>query len=189
MQRQSEQPSSYNYVARVTAAGDPMRLAPALDRLVREVDPGLRVRTAVSYDEVIDRSIVTERLMAALGGLFGGLAIIVAGLGVFGVLAFEMTRRTNEIGVRLALGASRTTIMSLVFRRVFLMVAMGLAIGGVGALLLTGLAGTILFGVTPSDPGAFAVAALILAAAAAVAGWLPARRASRVDPLVALRHD
>jgi ABC-type antimicrobial peptide transport system permease subunit len=72
---------------------------------------------------------------------------------------------------------------------VFLMMAMGLAIGGVGALLLTGLARTILFGVTPSDPRAFAVAASILAAAAAVAGWLPARRASRVDPLVALRHD
>jgi predicted permease len=188
MQRQGDQPSSYNYVTRVVR-GDAMRLAPGLDSVVREADPALRVRTAVSYDTVIDRTIATERIMAALGGLFGLLAVIVAGVGVFGVLAFQVARRTNELGVRLALGASRRRIMGLVLREVFLMVAIGVSIGAGGALMVTGLARKILFGMTPTDPGMFAIAASVLTVAAGLAGWLPARRASRVDPMVALRHE
>jgi len=188
MQREGQQPSSYSYLARV-ATGDPMRLAPGLDRAIREADPALRVRTARSYTTIVDQSIATERIMSALGGFSGVLALLVAALGMFGVLAFQVVRRTNELGVRMALGASRGSMMGLVLREVVVMVVAGVSIGAGGALVLTGIARKILFGLTPTDPAVFAVAASVLAGAAVLAGWLPARRASRVDPLVALRHE
>jgi putative ABC transport system permease protein len=187
MQRDGDQPSNYSYLARLD--GNPMRLVPGLDRVVRDADPALRVRTARTYASIVDQSIGTERIMATFGGFFGVLALLVAALGMFGVLAFQVARRTNELGVRMALGASRRTVMGLVLRDVFIMIAAGVSIGGAGALLLTGLVHTLLFGLGPSDPLVFAVAASILASAAILAGWLPALRASRVDPLVALRHE
>jgi predicted permease len=187
MQRDGDQPSNYSYLMRLE--GNPMRLVPGLDRVIREADPALRVRTARTYASIVDQSIGTARIMATFGGFFGVLALLVAALGMFGVLAFQVARRTNELGVRMALGASRRTVMGLVLRDVFIMIAAGVSIGGAGALLLTGLVHKLLFGLGPSDPLVFAVAASILASAAILAGWLPARRASRVDPLVALRHE
>jgi ABC-type antimicrobial peptide transport system permease subunit len=187
-QREGDQPSRYSYLARV-AAGDPMRLVPGLERLVRQADPALRLRTALTYATLIDRSIAPERIMATLGGLFGLLALIVASLGVFGVLAFQIARRTNELGVRMALGASRRSLVRLVLRDLTGMLLPGIAIGMGVALMLTGFARAMLFGVTPTDPGVLSVAAAVLAAAAMAAAWLPARHASRVDPLVALRHE
>jgi putative ABC transport system permease protein len=117
------------------------------------------------------------------------LALVVAAMGLFGVLAFQVARRTNEIGVRIALGASRSRVTGIVLRDVAVMVAAGVSIGSALAPTVTGLARKILFGLTPTDPTAFVVAASVLATAAVLAGWLPAYRASRVDPLVALRHD
>jgi predicted permease len=188
MQREGQQPSSYSYLVRVVA-GDPMRLVPSLDRLVREVDPALRVRTSRTYATIVDQSLATERIMATFGGFFGVLALLVAALGMFGVLTFQVARRTNELGVRMALGASRRAMVGLVLREVVVMVVAGVTIGAVGALVLSGASRSILFGLTPTDPSVFAVAASVLAVAAVLAGWLPARRASRVDPLVALRHE
>ena len=192
MQREDAQPASYSYLVRVgtpPAGGDPMRFAPGLERLVRGADPALRVRTARTYAAIVDQSIATERIMATVGGFFGVLALVVAGLGMFGVLAFQVTRRTNELGVRMALGATRRAMMFLVLREVIAMVVAGVAIGAGGALVVAGLARTLLFGLTPTDPSVFGVAASVLAVAAVLAGWLPARRASRVDPVVALRHE
>jgi predicted permease len=188
MQREGDQPSRYSYLARVVA-GDPLRLAPSLEHLVREADPALRVRTALTYATLVDQSIVTERIMATLGGFFAALALLVSVLGLFGVLSFQVARRTNEFGVRMALGAGRRTIARLVLRDVAGIVVAGVSIGGAVAFMLTGLAGKILFGLTPTDPSVFTVAASVLAMVAVLAGWLPARRASRVDPLVALRHE
>ncbi len=188
MQRDGDEPAQYAFLARA-AAGDPMRFAPAVDRLVRDVDPALHVRATYSYATLVDRSLVTERIMATLGGAFGLLALIVAGLGVFGVLAFQVARRTNELAVRLALGATPWAMMRLVLRQVAWIVLPGIAIGSGGALLVTGLARSILFDLTPTEPRIFLVAALVLAIAATLAGWLPARRAARVDPLIALRHE
>ncbi|PYR61940.1 MAG: hypothetical protein DMF91_08400 [Acidobacteria bacterium] len=187
MQRDGEQPSRYSYLVRV--AGNPLRLVPTLDRVIRDADPALRLRTARTYATIVDQSIATERIMATLGGLFGALALLVAALGMFGVLAFQVARRTNELGVRMALGASRLAMMRLVLREVVVMVVAGVSIGAGVALTLTGLAGKILFGLTATDPSVFVVAASVLAVAAVLAGWLPAVRASRVDPLVALRHE
>ncbi|MPY87506.1 MAG: FtsX-like permease family protein [Luteitalea sp.] len=188
MQREGDQPSRYSYLARI-AEGDPLRLVPGVERLVRETDPALRVRTAMTYATVIDRSISAERLMATLGGLFGLLALIVAGVGIFGVLAFQVARRTNELGVRMVLGASPRSMMRLVLRDVVGMLVPGVVIGAAVALMLTGLARGILFGLRPSEPGVFVIAASVLAFAAVLAAWLPARRASRVNPLAALRHE
>jgi predicted permease len=188
-QRDDDQPTRYNYLVRVAGGGDPMQLASGLDRAVRDADPALRVRTAQTYASIIDRSIISERLMAALGGLFGVLALLVAALGMFGLLAFQVAQRTSEIGIRIALGATRVTMMRSVLTDVAVVTGAGIAIGCVGALLLTGLARSFLFGLTPTDPAVFLVAGSALAIAAVVAGWLPARRASRVDPLVALRHE
>jgi predicted permease len=188
MQREGEQPSSYNFLARVTA-GEPMRLAPTLERLVRDADPGLRLRTPQTYSAVVDRSIVTERIMATLGGFFGLLALIVACLGIFGVMAFQVSRRTNEIGLRMALGASRSGIVAMVLREVAGMLVVGSLIGAGAARALSGMAGKMLFGLTPTQPAVFTLSAGVLALAALAAGWLPARRASRVDPMVALRHE
>jgi putative ABC transport system permease protein len=188
MQREGDQPSRYSYLARVVA-GDPMRLAPSVERAVQEADPALRVRTTLTYATLVDRSIVTERIMATLGGFFAMLALLVAVLGMFGVLAFQVARRTNEFGVRMALGASRGTMMGLVLRDVAVMVVAGVSIGAAAGLMLTGLTRKILFGMTPTDPSVFVVAASVLTLAAVLAALLPALRASRVDPLVALRHE
>jgi ABC-type antimicrobial peptide transport system permease subunit len=143
----------------------------------------------MAYDTMIGRSIATERIMATLGAFFGLLALVVAGLGVFGVLAFQVARRTNELGVRIALGASRQAMTRLVMRDVGRMLAPGVALGTGGALMATGVTRSMLFGLSPTDPTVFLVAASILTSAALVAGWLPARRAARIDPVIALRHE
>ena len=187
-QRDGDPPSRYSYLVRA-ASGDPMTLVPAVERVVRDVDPLLRVRSTITYATQIDRSMVRERILATLGGLFGALALVVAAVGMFGVLAFQVTRRTNEFGVRMALGATPRRITGLVVRDVALMLVLGVAIGSAAALTLTGFARRILFGLTPTDPGVFAVAALVLAAVGMLAGWLPARRAAHLDPLVSLRHE
>jgi ABC-type antimicrobial peptide transport system permease subunit len=188
MQLGGEQPSNCNFLVRVTA-GNPMRLAPMIEKLIRETDAGLRLRSMQTYAEILDRTLRTERIMTTLGGFFGLLALIVACLGIFGVMAFRVSRRVNEIGLRMALGASRDGILALVLREVVVMLAAGCLIGSAAALTLTGLTRKMLFGVTPTEPGVFALAAAVLAVAALAAGWLPARRASQVDPMVALRHE
>jgi predicted permease len=181
-------PINYSFVVR-SSAGNPAALAQLIPSLVRQADPGFRLRAINTYDDLIGNTVITERIMAALGGFFGVLALLVACLGVFGVMAFQVSRRTNEIGIRIALGARREEILTLVLREAALLAAVGCAVGAVTALTLTGLAHDLLFGVTPSDPRVFAVSAIVLTLAALAAAWLPARRASRVDPLTALRQD
>ena len=187
-QRDGAQPSTFNYVLRASD-GDPRRLVPDVRRVIREADPGLRLTTARTYGDYIDESIGTERIMATLGGMFGGLAMLVAALGMFGLLAFQVARRTNELGVRVALGAGRGSLVALVLRDVALMVVFGVVLGSAGAALTTGIARSLLFGLTPTQPEVFLAAAGALAATALFAAWLPARRAARIDPLVALRHE
>ncbi len=186
--RNDDQPSRYSYLVRL-ASSDPASLTATLDRALRDADPDLRLRSVISYATLVDRSLVAERLLATLGGAFGALALFIAALGVFGVLAFQVARRTREFGVRMALGASRRTLTRLVLRDVAVMVAAGVTTGAAVSLSVTGLARRILFGVTPDDPLVFATAASVLLGAALLAAWLPARRAARVDPLMALRHE
>ena len=141
------------------------------------------------YSTLIDQSIPAERILATLGGLFGALALVIAAIGMFALLAFQVARRTNELGVRMVLGATHGSMVRLVLKDVVWMLVPGIAIGAGGAMMVTGLARGILFRLTPTDPLVFAIAAAVLTMAAGLAAWLPARRASRVDPLVALRHE
>jgi predicted permease len=185
---EADQPSSYAYLVRA-GDSDPLRLVPELASLVRAADPQLRVLTAVPYQALMDRSVSNERVMATLAGLFGGVGLLIAAVGVFGVLAFQVARRTNELGVRMVLGADRWSVMGLVLRDVVAMLVPGIAIGAGVSLMVTGLARGLLFGLAPNDPGVYAVAASVLTGAALMAGWLPARRASRVEVTNALRHE
>jgi ABC-type antimicrobial peptide transport system permease subunit len=189
MQREGGQrPTSYDYFARI-AGGDLMRVAPAMERAIPKIDSALRLRLPRTYADAIDQSTVNERMMATLGGFFGLLALIVACLGIFGIMAFQVSRRINELGVRMALGATRANIVTLVLREVAVLLVPGCAGGCVAAVCLTRYAKSMLFGVTPTDPVAFALAAGALAAATLAAGFLPALRASRIDPMTALRHE
>jgi ABC-type antimicrobial peptide transport system permease subunit len=187
-QRDGNQPTSWNYLVRV-ASGDPRQVTPDLPRVLRDADSGLRVRQVRPYSAIVDASIGNERTMAALGAAFGGLALLVAAIGVFGLLAFQVTRRTNEIAVRLALGAGPGRLVLDVLRDAATLGSAGIALGGTAAWMSAGVVRSLLFGVTPTEPAVFAVAACVLAAVALVAGWLPARRAAHVDPIVALRHE
>jgi ABC-type antimicrobial peptide transport system permease subunit len=185
---EADQPASYAYLVRA-GKGAPPRLVPELAPLVRAADPQLRLRTAIPYEALVDQSMSTEQVMAALGGLFGTLGLLIAAVGMFGVLAFQVARRTNDLGVRMVLGANRWSVMGLVLRDVVALLIPGIAIGAGLSLWVTGFARGLLFGLAPNDPTAFVMAASILTSVALIAGWLPARRASRVELTHALRHE
>jgi putative ABC transport system permease protein len=182
------QPMGYSYLARV-ATGDPMRLAPLVERAIPEIDSAMRMWFPTTLEGYVNRTTLNERMMATLGGFFGLLALMVACLGIFGILAFQVSRRLNEIGVRMALGATRGNIVTLVMREVAMLLLPGCGVGAVAAVCLTRYASSFLFGVTATDPTAFALAAGALASATLAAAFLPALRAARVEPMAALRCD
>jgi putative ABC transport system permease protein len=145
-----------------------------------------RVRT---LEELVSASVAQPRFYALLLALFAGIALTLAVIGIYGVMAYAVSRRTHEIGIRMALGAEAGRIQRLVIGQGMLLVGVGVLFGLLAARLLTRVLGDLLFGVKPSDPATFALIALVLAGAALLACWLPARRAARVDPLIALRCE
>ena len=169
--------------------GDPGRVATAVRQAASEIDPAVPVLSLLTLEEQVDAGLKQERLFAQLSTVFGLLALLVASIGLYGVRSYSVSRRTAEIGLRMALGATQGEIVALVMRETAGLTVVGIAIGLVGGFALTGLIRSMLFGLAPHDPATFAGAALILAAVAALAGYLPARRASRVDPMVALRCE
>ena len=128
-------------------------------------------------------------LYVLLLGVFGGIALVLATVGIYGVMVHAVSHRTNEIGVRMALGASRSQVLRLLIRRGMLLTAIGLIVGVAGSLALTRIIANFLWGVTPTDPLTFGVVIVLLSMIALVACYIPARRASSVDPMVALRHE
>jgi ABC-type antimicrobial peptide transport system permease subunit len=130
-----------------------------------------------------------QRMLTALAALFGGLALRLACVGLFGVTSFSVARRTGEIGIRMALGAQRRDVVAMVLREAATLVSIGAAIGLALSLVAGRVVSSQLFGITGTDPLAIATATMILSATAALAGYLPARRASHVDPMIALRHE
>jgi predicted permease len=198
--REETQPLVYLSMAQEVGAGLPMlslelrtqgppaALAPAVTAAVGGIDRGVSLRYA-TLTEQVNGSLTQERLLATLSGFFGGLALLLAAVGLYGTMAYSVARRRNEIGIRIALGAARARVVRLVLGEVGRMVLAGVAIGGLVAALMVKRVAPFLFGLAPSDPATWALSALTLAVAAAAAGALPAWRAARLDPMDSLREE
>jgi putative ABC transport system permease protein len=171
------------------SAGEPTALATPLRDAVRALDPALPVFGLETMEEMYRFSMWEQRLYGWMFGVFAAVALLLATVGLYGVMAYMVTLRTHEIGVRIALGAARADVLRLVVRRGLTLAAIGVAIGLAGAFAVTGLLRNFLFGVTASDPVSFGGIPLLLALIALLASWVPARRAARVDPILALRYE
>jgi len=180
-------PSSITVYVRTTA--DPSTGFSAAQRTVRDLDSSVPVYNLRTLERQIDRSLVVERFVATLSTAFGVLATLLAVVGLYGVMAFTVARRTREIGVRMALGAVQGDVVWLVMREVLLLVTAGMILGLAAAWGLGRVVGAQLYGVTPNDPFTIAAAAAILAAVSLAAGYIPAIRATRVNPVLALRYE
>ncbi|MEK6283916.1 MAG: FtsX-like permease family protein [Acidobacteriota bacterium] len=160
----------------------------AVKSVLNEINPAITV-SFQGFKPMIEATILRERLMATLSGFFGLLALLLACIGLYGILSYGVASRTNEIGIRMALGAGRRDVFWLILREAFLLVIAGVAVGLPMIFAVTRLVSTLLFGLTPTDPVSLILAALLMIGVAMVAGYLPSRRATRVDPLVALRYE
>ncbi len=156
---------------------------------VRSIDKDLPILEVRTQTQQIEATLTNERVFATLTTGFGILALILASIGIYGIMAYTVSRRTNEIGIRMALGARSITVLSMVLRETFLLALIGITVGLVAAAALTRLAATMLYNLKPTDPLTFIAAALLLTIIALASGFLPARRASSVDPMHALRHE
>ena len=180
-----EGPASFEL--RTVAA--PEALIPLTRSIIRELDTHLTPPVFTTQTEQIDRSLFRERLVAHLSSLFGVLALGLACLGLYGLLSYEVTRRTREIGIRAAMGAQQHDVLSLVVRQGIALSTIGAALGFAGALALTRYLESLLYGVRPTDPTTFVAVALLLTLVSLAASYIPARRATKVDPMVALRYE
>jgi predicted permease len=173
----------------VRTRGNPTGALAAIRRELKAIDGAIALANVVTMDEAMERSMAGDRLIAVLLGAFAGLALVLAAIGIFGVLSYAMAQRTRELGIRLALGAQRGDVVRLVARETAPMVASGVVVGLLAALGLTRFVRTMLYEIQPNDPATFAAVGITLAAVAVVAALVPARRASRVDPLIAIRSE
>jgi predicted permease len=173
----------------VRVAGDPRSAITQMRSVVREMDPNLPMTNVKTFDRQIAESLVTERLTATLATIFGILATGLVLIGLYGVMSFMVTRRSREIGIRMALGAFAGSVVWIVMREALILIAVGLAIGLPTAWALTKVVRAQLYGIEPGDPASIALATLLLAAVTAVAAFIPARRAASFDPWRILRHE
>ena len=173
----------------VKATGNPMALAPAVRGQIRELDPNVPVSRVRSMEQVLGASASVRQLNVMLLTVFALVALTLAAVGIYGVMAYTVSQRTKEIGVRMALGATAGEVRGLVLRQGLVLVAIGVVLGGFGARAVGGLLRSLLFGVTATDPLTFVAVIVVLSAVALLATYIPARRATRVDPMVALRYE
>jgi putative ABC transport system permease protein len=173
----------------VRTDGDPLAIVGAVRNEVRALDSDLPVDRVKTLDQYLTESVAQPRFNTLLLALFAGVAMILTAVGLYGVMAYSVTARTREIGLRVALGARRHDVLRLVISQGMKLTLIGVAIGLVAALALTRLMAGLLFGVTPTDPATFALIALLLVGVALLACYIPARRAARVDPMIALRFE
>jgi putative ABC transport system permease protein len=185
---QERRPGNYpNFAVRATG-GDVMALSRGITAAARAIHPELMLEFRV-FDTMVKESLAQERLIAMLSGFFGALALLVAGIGLYGVMSLAVSRRRQEIGIRMALGAHPSWVIAMVLRDVAIVTIAGLAVGTISGVLSGRLVTTLLFGLEPNDVGTWVGAIAALASAAALAGYLPARRAARIDPMTALREE
>ena len=178
---------SLNVVLRT--AGDPLAMTETVRAAMREVDPTLPIQRFTSQTEQISLRFAQERLFATAYTAFGALALVLACIGLFGLMSYNVARRTNEIGIRMALGAQRGTVVGMVLGESMLLVGIGVALGLLAALWAGRFVKTVLYGLSANDPLTIAAAVALIAMVSALAGYLPARRASNVDPMEALRQQ
>jgi len=173
----------------VRTAGEPSSVLAAVRQAILSEDRHLPITAASTPTELVDRQMVQDRLLARLSTAFGVVGLFLAAIGLYGVLSYGVARRTNEIGIRKALGAGHGAVFGMILRETGILLAMGLVAGI--ALSVAGMRfiRSMLYGLAPTDPVALGAAIAVLTGVALVAAWLPAYRASRVDPLVALRHE
>lgn len=173
----------------IRTANDPVALVPAVRSLVSDLDRNLPLFSVETMDSLLSSQVASQRFNAALLGGFAVFALLLAALGIYGVMAYAVGQRTHEIGVRIALGAAPHSVLRMILSRGLWLAAAGLAIGLAASFALTRFLRTLLYGVKPTDPPTFLAVTLLLLAVCFGACWLPARRAMRVDPIVALRHE
>jgi predicted permease len=176
-------------VIEVRTAGDPVTVTGGVREAVRQIEPNLPMMDVSTQLEQVERRFAQEKIFAQAYTLFGGLALLVASIGLFGLMSYAVSRRTNEIGIRMALGAQRGAVMRQVLVESMVLVAIGVGIGVAGSLAAGRFVSTLLFGLAPTDAVTIVAATTVMIAVSVLAGFLPARRASRVDPMVALRYD
>jgi len=173
----------------VRTATDPIKLVGSVQSAIWSVEKDLPIASVKTLEQIRFHSIAQPRLTALLLGVFAALALILASVGIYGVMAYSVTQRTHEMGLRMALGADVSDVLTLVVGQGMLLAMAGVALGLAGAFALTRVLERFLWGVRPTDPFTFTAVALLLAAVAMLASYIPARRATRVDPLVALRYE
>jgi predicted permease len=173
----------------VRTSANPATIVPAVRSMVSQLDNNLPLSNIRTESELIEGSLFQERLIARLSSFFGGLSILLACVGLYGLLSYEVTRRTREVGVRMALGAQPRDILRFIVGQGVGLSAVGSVIGILAALGVTRYLASLLYGVRPADPLTFAAVTSLLTAVALLASYLPARRATKVDPMVALRYE
>jgi putative ABC transport system permease protein len=173
----------------IRTSGDTSNIVGAVRQIIREVDPDQPISNIATMSEVLGVEAEQRRMGMIMLAAFAGLALLLAALGIYGVLAYFVTQHTREIGVRIALGANRSNILALVLKKGMGLTLLGVAIGLAASFVLTRLMSSLLFGVKAFDPLTFVVVPVLLATVALVACWIPARRATKVDPMIALRYE
>lgn len=173
----------------VRYTGDFGAIAAAVRRTIHDIDRNLPISSVTTLDEQVAGSFTDQRVVAQLSTFFGLLAVFLSAIGIYGLMSYVVSRRTNEIGIRMALGAERMHVRWLVMQEVLVLVTIGVAIGVLTTLVASRLVASMLFGLRGNDPLSLLAAVFTMLAIAALAGYLPARRASRVDPMIALRYE
>jgi putative ABC transport system permease protein len=185
-----QDPFAWSYLSLlVRTSFDPMKLVSSIQGVIWSVDKDLPIASVSTMEQIRSGSIAQPRITALLLMVFASLALVLASVGIYGVMAYAVTQRTHEMGLRMALGARVTDVLKLVVGEGIILAAGGVALGLAGAFALTRVLAKLLWGVRPTDPATFIAVSLLLAGVALLASYVPARRATKVDPMVALRYE
>ena len=188
-QSTEQEPTGGGSLVIKTNVADPLSLTAAVRSEIRKIDPDLPVTQVATMEQRLSKAVSQPRFRTTLIALFALVALTLACIGIYGVISYSVTQRTHEIGIRMALGAQTGDVLGMVIRQAIVLAAIGVGLGLTASYALTSLMSKLLFGVKPNDPATFVATAALLAITALLASYLPARRATKVDPLVALRYE